>query len=84
MRLKIVLPLSLFVALLPSANDADMLPIKKLRAGLPPYAVAEKIARHNDQVVASRPVGAAADARHPAHDLAGGLRCPGAGNTFLS
>ena len=32
-----------------------MLPIKKLRAGLPPYAVAEKIVRHNDQVVTSRP-----------------------------
>lgn len=55
MRLKIVLPLSLLVALLPSASGADMLPIKKLRAGVPPYAVAEKIARHNDQVVASRP-----------------------------
>jgi len=55
MRLGIILPLFLLVALLPSASDADMLPIKKLRAGLPPYAVAEKIARHNDQIVASRP-----------------------------
>ncbi len=55
MRLGIVIPLSLFVALLPLASDADMRPIKKLRAGLPPYAVAEKIVRHNEQVVASRP-----------------------------
>jgi len=55
MRLGIVLPLSVLIALLPSASGADMRPIKKLRAGLPPYAVAEKIARHNDQVVASRP-----------------------------
>jgi len=55
MRLGTVLPLSLCVALLPLASSADMLPIKKLRAGLPPYAVAEKIARHNDQIVASRP-----------------------------
>ena len=55
MRLGIILHLSLLIALLPSASGADMRPIKKLRAGLPPYAVAEKIARHNDQVVASRP-----------------------------
>ena len=55
MRLGIVLPLSLLVALLSLPSNADMRPIKKLRAGLPPYAVAEKIARHNDQVVASRP-----------------------------
>jgi len=55
MRLRIVLPLSLLIALLPSASGADMRPIKKLRAGLPPYAVTEKIARHNDQVVASNP-----------------------------
>lgn len=55
MRLKTVLPLSLLIALLPLASNADMRPIKKLRAGLPPYAVAEKIVRHNDQVVASRP-----------------------------
>ena len=55
MRLKIVLPFSLLAALLPLASGADMRPIKKLRAGLPPYAVAEKIARHNDQVVSSRP-----------------------------
>lgn len=55
MRFKLILPLSLFVALLPLASGADMRPIKKLRAGLPPYAVAEKIARHNDQIVASKP-----------------------------
>ena len=55
MRLGTVLPLSVLVALLPLASAADMRPIKKLRAGLPPYAVAEKIARHNDQVVARRP-----------------------------
>lgn len=55
MRLGIVLPLSLLVALMPLASAADMRPIKKLRAGLPPYAVTEKIARHNDQVVTSRP-----------------------------
>jgi len=41
----------LFVIISPLASKADMLPIKKLRAGLPPYAVAEKIVRHNDQVV---------------------------------
>ena len=56
MRLGIVLPLSLSLALLPLASSADMRPIKKLRAGLPPYAVTEKMARHNDQVVASRPI----------------------------
>ena len=55
MRLGIVFPLSLLVALMPLAGAADMRPIKKLRAGLPPYAVTEKIARHNDQVVTSRP-----------------------------
>ena len=55
MRLKILLPLSLCIALLPLSGGADMRPIKKLRAGLPPYVVAEKIARHNDQVVNSRP-----------------------------
>jgi carbonic anhydrase len=55
MRLGPILSLPLFIALLASTSGADMLPIKKLRAGLPPYAVAEKIARHNDQVVASRP-----------------------------
>ena len=55
MRLKIFLPLALLVALSPLTSDADMRPIKKLRAGLPPYAVAEKIARYNDKVVASRP-----------------------------
>lgn len=55
MRLGIVFPLSVLVALLPLAGVADMRPIKKLRAGLPPYAVAEKIARHNDQVVARKP-----------------------------
>ena len=55
MRLKIVLPLALLVAFSPLTSGADMRPIKKLRAGLPPYAVAEKIARYNDQVVASRP-----------------------------
>lgn len=55
MRLGILLPLPLLIALLASASGADMLPIKKLRAGLPPYAVAEKIARHNDEVVTSRP-----------------------------
>ena len=54
MRLGIVLPLSLLVALFPLAGGADMRPIKKLRAGLPPYAVTEKIARHNDQVVAGK------------------------------
>ncbi len=54
MRLGILLPLPLLIALLAPASNADMLPIKKLRAGLPPYAVAEKIARHNDQVVNSR------------------------------
>jgi len=32
-----------------------MRPIKKLRAGLPPYTVTEKIARHNNQIVVSRP-----------------------------
>jgi carbonic anhydrase len=56
MRLGTILPLSVLVALLPLASAADMRPIKKLRAGLPPYAVAEKIARHNDQVVTSRPL----------------------------
>ena len=55
MRLGIVFPLSVLVALLPLTSVADMRPIKKLRAGLPPYAVAEKIARHNDRVVAGRP-----------------------------
>lgn len=55
MRLGILLPLPLLIALLAPVSGADMLPIKKLRAGLPPYAVAEKIARHNDQVVTSRP-----------------------------
>ena len=55
MRLGIILPLSLLVALLPWSSGADMRPIKKLRAGLPPYTVTDKIARHNDQVVASRP-----------------------------
>lgn len=55
MRLGTVLSLSVLVALLPLTGGADMRPIKKLRAGLPPYAVAEKIARHNDQVVARRP-----------------------------
>lgn len=55
MRLKTVLPLALLVALFPLTSNADMRPIKKLRAGLPPYAVAEKIARHNDQIAASRP-----------------------------
>ncbi len=55
MRLKILLPLSFCIALLPLSGSADMRPIKKLRAGLPPYAVTEKIARHNDQVVNSRP-----------------------------
>lgn len=57
MRLGTILSLSLLIALLSPApaGRADMRPIKKLRAGLPPYAVAEKIARHNDQVVAGRP-----------------------------
>ena len=55
MRLEILLPLPLLIALLAPASGADMLPIKKLRAGLPPYALAEKIARHNDQVVTSQP-----------------------------
>ncbi|HIJ90771.1 MAG: carbonic anhydrase [Desulfobulbaceae bacterium] len=55
MRLRMVLSLLLIVALLPADGSADLRPIKKLRAGLPPYAVAEKIARHNDQVVASKP-----------------------------
>ncbi|MFH1020392.1 MAG: carbonic anhydrase, partial [Pseudomonadota bacterium] len=55
MRLGIVPPLFLLVALFPLASAADMRPIKKLRAGLPPYAVTEKIARHNDQVVTGRP-----------------------------
>jgi len=54
MRLGTILPLSLLVALIPLASGADMRPIKKLRAGLPPYAVTEKIARHNDQIVANR------------------------------
>ncbi|MDG4476474.1 carbonic anhydrase [Thiovibrio frasassiensis] len=54
MRLRITLPLSLLVFLIAAASSADMRPIKKLRPGIPPYAVAEKIARHNDQVVASR------------------------------
>lgn len=55
MRLRTILFLLLLVILLPLASDADMRPIKKLRAGLPPYAVAEKMARHNDQVVSNRP-----------------------------
>lgn len=55
MRLGIILPISLLAALLPLTGKADMRPIKKLRAGLPPYAVTEKISRHNDQVVAGRP-----------------------------
>ena len=55
MRLGIFFFLSLLIVLLASPSSADMRPIKKLRAGLPPYAVAEKIARHNDQVVTSRP-----------------------------
>ncbi|OGR00944.1 MAG: hypothetical protein A2505_03905 [Deltaproteobacteria bacterium RIFOXYD12_FULL_55_16] len=55
MRRETALPLSLLLALLPLTSDADLRPIKKLRAGLPPYAVTEKIVRHNEQVVASRP-----------------------------
>jgi len=55
MRLKTALFLLLVAALLPSASGADMRPIKKLRAGLPPYAVAEKIVRHNNQIVTNRP-----------------------------
>ena len=55
MRLGSILSFPVLLVLLASTSGADMLPIKKLRAGLPPYAVAEKIARHNDQVVSSRP-----------------------------
>lgn len=54
MRLRIILSLSLCLAHSPLVSNADMLPIKKLRAGLPPYAVAEQIARYNDRVVASK------------------------------
>ena len=55
MRLGIILPLSLLVSLLSCPSGADMRPIKKLRAGLPPYTVTDKITRHNDQIVTSRP-----------------------------
>ncbi|MBA3002442.1 MAG: carbonic anhydrase [Desulfurivibrio sp.] len=55
MRLGIIFSLSLCIIFLPVVSGADLRPIKKLRAGLPPFAVAEKIARHNDQVVMSRP-----------------------------
>ena len=55
MRLKKIISLSLCLVLLPLAGSADMLPIKKLRAGLPPYVVAEKISRYNDQIVTGRP-----------------------------
>lgn len=55
MHLKKILSLSLCVVFFPLASSADMRPIKKLRAGLPPYAVAETISRYNDRVVASRP-----------------------------
>lgn len=51
MRLKRVFFLSLFMVFLPALVGADLRPIKKLRPGVPPYVVAEKIARHNDKVV---------------------------------
>ena len=54
MRPGTILPLTLFVFACVSVSGADMRPIKKLRAGIPPYAVMEKIARHNDQFVAGR------------------------------
>lgn len=55
MRLGIILSLSVCIAVLPVTSSADLRPIKKLRAGLPPYTVAERITRHNDQIVMSRP-----------------------------
>lgn len=55
MRLGITLSLSLCIAVLPVSSGADLRPIKKLRAGLPPYTVADRITRHNDQAVMSRP-----------------------------
>lgn len=55
MRLGIIFSLSLFISLLPALSDADMRPIKKLRAGMPPYTVTEKITQHNDQIVTRRP-----------------------------
>ncbi len=55
MHLGIALSLAVFISLLPALCNADMRPIKKLRAGIPPYAVTEKIARHNDQVAIKRP-----------------------------
>ncbi|PKN46481.1 MAG: hypothetical protein CVU58_07605, partial [Deltaproteobacteria bacterium HGW-Deltaproteobacteria-16] len=54
MRPGTIIPLTLFVFACVSVSGADMRPIKKLRAGIPPYAVTEKIARHNDQFVAGR------------------------------
>ena len=54
MRPGTIIPLTLFVFACVSVSGADMRPIKKLRAGIPPYAVMEKIARHNDQFVAGR------------------------------
>ena len=55
MHLGIALSLAVFISFLPALCNADMRPIKKLRAGIPPYAVTEKIARHNDQVAIKRP-----------------------------
>jgi carbonic anhydrase len=49
---KALLFLLLFLVALKTA-EAQMRPVGKIRAGLPPFSVAETLARHNDQVVTS-------------------------------
>ncbi|MGV1099813.1 carbonic anhydrase [Thiovibrio sp. JS02] len=51
MRPKIPLLTLLILVSLIGATEARMLPVRKVRAGIPPYSVADNMVRHNDQVV---------------------------------
>jgi len=55
MRLKTTSAIFLSAILLATLSRADMQPIKKLRAGAPPYAITEKIIRHNDRIITGAP-----------------------------
>lgn len=45
-----MLILSIAVIAVTSLSSADLLPIKKLRAGIPPFAVVERALKHNDMI----------------------------------
>ncbi len=52
MRLTTTVLIFFLPCFLCSSAGAEMLPVRKVRAGIPPYSVAENMVRHNDAAVA--------------------------------